>query len=99
MNAAGNNKENGTYHPTSKVNLNTVKPPEFIKILNNTGKGSFTIKVKNTYGTVSNGGYHGVEEGPGGFFGSTKFYYSETDYFIGTNQVGQNVTDCFNFYN
>ena len=97
--ASASNIENGTYHPTSYVNLNIVKPPEYVKILNNTGKGSFTLRVKNTAGTVSDGGYYDNEERYGGFFGDTKFYYSETEYFVGTNQVGQTETNSFYFYN
>ncbi len=96
---AGENIDKGTTHPGSLVNLNIVKPPEYIKILNNTGKGSFTLKVKNTAGSVSNGGYYGAPENNGGFFGSTKFYYSENKYFVGTNQAAQQFTSSFLFYN
>lgn len=96
--AAGNDLTNGTTHPSSSVTLNLVKPPEYIKILNNTGKGSFTLKVRNTTGTVSNGGYYGMAENYGGFFGSTTFYYSESNCFVGTNYTTQKLTDSFLFY-
>jgi hypothetical protein len=94
----GENIDKGINHPSSYTNLNIVKPPKYIKILNNTGEGSFTLKVKNTAGGVSNGKYYGVAENNGGFFGSTKFYYTEDNYFVGSNFTGQNVTSSFNFY-
>ena len=104
--AAGDEVGNGTYYGAisldsdinAYVNLNIVKPPEYIKILNNTGKGSFTLKVINTAGSVSNGEYYGIAENMGGFFGSTKFYYTDTNYFVGTNYPTQKLTDSFEFY-
>ena len=97
--ASTSNVRSGTYHPTSYTNLNIVKPPEYIKILNNTGKGSFSLLIRNTAGSVSDGGYYDEEDNNGGFFGDTKFYYSENEYFVGTNQVGQTETNSFYFYN
>ena len=96
--AAGGNIDNGTYHQGSNTNLNIIKPPEYIKIFNNTGEGSFTLKVKNTAGSVSDGGYYDSIEKYGGFFGDTKFYYTVTNYFVGTSFVTQSVTSSFSFY-
>ena len=84
---------------TSYTNLNIVKPPEYIKIFNNEGAGSFTLKIKNTAGRVSDGKHYDEVDNKGGFFGDTKFYYSETEYFTGTGHVGQSTTKSFNFYN
>lgn len=97
--AAASDVTNGTYHPTSYANLNIVKPPEFIKVLNNTGDGSFILRIKNTAGSVSDGGYYDEEDNNGGFFGDTKFYYSDTEYLLGTNHIGQTETNSFYFYN
>ena len=91
-----------------KVNLNMVRPPEFIKIINNDGvdtdgdgigdTGGYTFKVTDTSTQgISNGRYWGVEENFGGFFGSTKFYYSETEYFQGTAHQEQTLTTTFVF--
>ena len=96
--ALGENIDKGISHGSSSTNLNIVKPPEYIKILNNTGEGSFTLRVKITAGNVSNGKYYGVAENMGGFFGSTKFYYTDTNYFVGTNYPTQKLTDSFEFY-
>ncbi len=92
---------------TVKINLNMIRPPEFIKILNNDGhdgNGGYVYVVNNTGANandpvkrVSNGGYWGVEENWGGFFGSTKFYYSETEYFQGPNNPDQTKTTTFAF--
>jgi len=95
--AAGSDIDNGTYHQGSNTNLNIVRPPEYIKILNNTGKGSFTLMVKNTAGNVSNGRYYGIAENNGGFFGCTKFYYTETNFLIGTSYLTENITNSFYF--
>ena len=66
-----------------KTNHNPVKPPEFIKVTSN--KANLKFLVPSTAGLgVSNGGYYGVTENYGGFFGSTKFYYNAENYVIGT---------------
>ena len=100
--------ENGYLWSGNYTNFCLTKPPEYVKIFDNDGvdgAGGYVFKVYNTgknadneFTRVSNGGYWGVEENWGGFFGSTKFYYTETDYFQGTSHVGQTETPTFLFY-
>ena len=62
-------------------NLNPVKPPDHIKILNS--DGSFKLVVSDT-----------SEFSEGGFFGKTKFYYAPDKYYTGTGEAkaeGENV--------
>ncbi len=79
------------------ANVNIVQPPEYIKIINNDGvdtdgdgvgdSGGWKFLVAKTDGGgTSNGGWYGIEENFGGFFGCTKFIYGtgENDYVIGT---------------
>ena len=87
---------------TSRVNLNPIKPPEFIKIIQNDGvnrKGGYVYVVPDTsvYG-ASDGGYYDNVETNGGFFGDTKFYYGRfsNDYYLGTKHVGED-TETFVF--
>ena len=102
--AAEQNK--GVPHPTCKRNLNTIKPPEFIKIINNDGvdgKGGYVYTIVNTAGQgISDGGWYraeGTEDTMGGFFGGTKFIYGEgaDDYLLGSNHTFQDVTPTFQF--
>ncbi|MBO7304997.1 MAG: hypothetical protein J6V09_07235 [Clostridia bacterium] len=70
------------------LNLNPILPPEYIKILGNSGGYVYTMPDTSGLG-VESGGYHGVAENMGGFFGSTKFYYTdiqtgEIKHFLGT---------------
>ena len=93
---AGKSKDTlqkGISHPTCKVNLNPVKPPDYFKVINNDGvdgKGQYTYRVPNSY-----------KSGDGGFFGNTKFIYGtgKNDYFLGTNYTAQTKTKTFKFYN
>ena len=74
-------------------NLNPIKPPETIKITNNTG--GYVYRVVNTSGyNVGDGGYYDSVENKGGFFGDTKFWYGTgpNDYYLGTNYVGSKTT-------
>ena len=88
----GSNYDNGYQDLTSKLNLNKVTPPEFVKILGNAG--GYKYWVKNTAsGNVSNGGYHGVSENNKGFYGSTKFYYSDTEYYPGPPSTSEKNPD------
>ena len=87
----------GVQVKSSRVNLNPIKPPEFIKITRNdgvNGKGGYAFIVTDTskYG-ASDGGYYDSVENNGGFFGDTKFYYGywSDDYYVGTNHVGENT--------
>ena len=92
--------EAGIKHPSCTRNLNITKPPAYIKIINN--NGGYSYRVVNTAGYgISNGGWYGVEENYGGFFGATKFIYGEgqNQYFVGTDNVGQRKTKTFNFVN
>ena len=93
-------------------NFNVVVPPEDIKIFGNDGvdtdgngegDGGYVFKVLNTAapGNISNGGFHGVAENWGGFFGSTKFYYDDSNksaFFQGTDHEEQTETETFVFY-
>ena len=96
----------GITHPTCKKNLNTIKPPEYIKIINNDGvdgAGGYVYNVVNTADQkISDGGWYRDADTPdtyGGFFGGTKFIYGtgENDYFSGSNHPAQNKTSTFKF--
>ncbi|MBO7304998.1 MAG: hypothetical protein J6V09_07240 [Clostridia bacterium] len=63
-------------------NVNPVCPPEYIRIFNNDGVNGaggyvFTLDSTASSGYISNGGYYGVAENNGGFFGSTSFEYTD----------------------
>ena len=88
--------ESGTKHTGTYVNLNIVRPPEFIKILNNEAGLVYLITNTSKNG-ISDGGYYDDIESYGGFFGDTKFYYTETDYLLGSNHDDQTVTSTFKF--
>ena len=72
----------------SKENLNPIKPPEIIKIVNNdgvNGGGGYVYIIPKTDGFgVSDGGYYDDVENNGGFFGDTKFITEENTY-LGTD--------------
>ena len=96
----------GVTHPTCKKNINVVKPPSYIKIINNDGvkgAGGYTYIVPDTSGKgISDGGWNrdsGAPDTLGGFFGNTKFIYGDgaDDYFHGTNYEGQQITTTFRF--
>ena len=96
----------GITHDTCKRNLNPIKPPEYIKILNNDGvdgSGGYTYMIVNTAGEkISDGGWYRGEDEPdtmGGFFGGTKFIYGEgeNEYFAGSDHEDQTVTETFDF--
>jgi hypothetical protein len=84
-----------------KLNVNVVKPPRFIKIINN--KAGIVYRVPDTSGLgVSDGGWNrekGTADTMGGFFANTKFIYGdgEGDFFIGTNYREQTMTSTFKF--
>ena len=92
----------GIPHPSCKINLNPVKPPEYIKIINNDGvdgKGGYVYTVPNTAGQgISDGDWYNTEESYGGFFGDTKFIYDvngEEFTLIGTDHKEHTVTFKF----
>ena len=87
----------GAIHPTCTANLNIVKPPKCIKIVNNGGGHSYAIKDTASEG-ISDGAWWDEEERYGGFFGDTKFVYGtgENEYFIGTDK-NQTKTETFDF--
>jgi len=68
----------GTY-----VNFNRVRPPEYIKITDNPG-GYVYVMPRTSGEGISDGDYYDRTESYGGFFGDTKFYYSEEEFFLGT---------------
>ena len=68
------------------TNFNVVLPPEYIKIINNSGNYVYSVTATHGKG-IDNALIYGVTENTqGGFFGSTKFYYGtgENDYYLGT---------------
>ena len=93
----------GVTHPSCTRNLNPVKPPEYIKIINNDGvdgSGGYVYTIINTGGVgISDGGWYTDEETYGGFFGGTKFIYGEgeDEYFLGSDYTGQTKTPTFDF--
>ena len=93
----------GITHPTCTVNLNSVRPPRYLKVINNTnakGECICTYTVKDTSGEgISDGGWYRDASAPdsmGGFFGSTEFIYGEGESFIGTDNKNS-VTESFFF--
>jgi hypothetical protein len=66
-------------------NLNVITPPSVIKV--NGLKGGVKIAVPKTAL---------FEDTEGGFFGKTKFYYNEKDYYLGTDFENAEI---FNFEN
>jgi len=96
----------GISYSDCHANVNVVRPPEFIKIINNdgvNGSGGYVYNVVNTGSDkISDGGWHRDAEAPdtfGGFFGNTKFIYGEGEgeYFHGTNHPEQTKTKTFKF--
>jgi hypothetical protein len=79
-----------------RVNVNIVKPPEFIKVVN-LDEG-YKIRIYDTAGAgISDGAWYDDNETFGGFFGDTKFYYGtgDEDYFVGT--ASKNETGSMEF--
>ena len=75
-------------------NVNKKVPPEYIKVLNNDAGYKFLIEKTAGKG-VPNGAYHGVDEdGDGGYFGCTKFYYTEDKYLLGTDKDTSKIDNC-----
>ena len=96
----------GIYHPTATRNINVIRPPQYVKIINNDGVGGkvgYVFNVVNTAGqNISDGGWNRDELIPdtmGGFFGNTRFIYGEgeDDVFFGSNHEGQKKTPTFKF--
>ncbi|MBE6644315.1 MAG: hypothetical protein E7612_02925 [Ruminococcaceae bacterium] len=93
-------KRRGIQHPTCTVNVNPIRPPRCIKIVNNknadgTYKCNYTLH--DTTG-VSDGAWYRSESEPdtmGGFFGATEFITDDGS-FIGTSK-DQKVTKTFFF--
>jgi len=84
----GSTNNSGVRDSSSRLNLNPIKPPEIIKIVNNDGVdggGGYVYIVPRTDGFgVSDGGYYDDVENNGGFFGDTKFITEENTY-LGTD--------------
>ncbi len=76
------------------VNFNRIKPPEYIKITEN--PGGYVYVMPDTSGAnIPDGNYYDEVESYGGFFGDTKFYYTDTDCFIGTGNKNQSTHFIF----
>ncbi len=85
-------------HPNYYKNLNVIAPPEYLKIINNDGvdadgngtpDGGYIFFVQDTSGAAKaaddTSNLDADVDPMGGFFGTTKFWYSETEYYRGTN--------------
>jgi hypothetical protein len=86
-------------HPTCTANLNIVKPPKYIKVVNNKS-GAVYVATDTSGEGVSDGAWYDDEERFGGFYGDTKFIYGEGegDFFVGPDK-NQTKTDSFLFVN
>ena len=82
----GVESNSGIMHPTSYKNENPVRPPRFIKIVQDGRKYLFRTPDSSGAG-LSDGKYYDEDDTLGGFFGDTKFYYGtgEDDYYLGTD--------------
>ena len=80
------NNFSGVQDTESLKNVNPVVPFEYVKVLDN--NGGYVFSVPDTYN------YKELHED--GFLETTKFYYSETEYYEGTNHTGE-VTKTFKF--
>jgi hypothetical protein len=97
--------EGGITYSECKINVNPIKPPEYIKIVN--CPDYLYVKIASTAGKgISDGGWHtpeGAGETMGGFFGTTKFIYGEgeKDFFYGSRYVNHGIPEAkvFKFYN
>ena len=71
---------------------NKKAPPRYIKLINT----NVRLAVPKTDGKgIPNGAYHGVaEDGDGGFFGCTKFYYEKDKFLQGTADNPENIENC-----
>jgi esterase/lipase superfamily enzyme len=65
-----------------------------VKILEN--KNGYIFVIPDTSGqNISDGGYYDNTESFGGFFGDTKFFYSESGYLVGTDHKDENTHFVF----
>ena len=71
-------------------------PPEFIKIKGNAQKLVYVIANTAKNG-ISDGCYYNEVDSFGGFFGGTKFYYSDKEYLLGSDHNEQTNTKTFKF--
>ena len=77
---------------SSTRNLNIKTPPKYFKLINSNAK--FAVQKTDGEG-IPNGAYFGVEEdGNGGFFGCTKFYYEKDKFIRGTAQDTAEIENC-----
>ena len=81
---------------TTKRNINKKAPPEYIKLVNS----NIRLAIPKTDGKgIPNGAYFGVsEDGDGGFFGCTKFYYDKDKYLQGTSENTSGIENCPFFF-
>ena len=92
----------GFKHPNCSFNTNIIKPPAYLKIINN--NGGYVLRIPRTDNLgVSDGGWNrdaDAADSYGGFFGNTKFIFGEgeNDYLVGTNDPRKNETTTFKFY-
>jgi hypothetical protein len=59
------------------------------------------VRIQRTDGEgIPNGAYHGVsEDGDGGFFGTTKFYYGKDKFLQGTGECTEGIEGCNFIFN
>ena len=67
------------------TNLNPIKPPKYIKVLNNTQGIIISLDRTDNLGVG------------GGFFGETKFYYAPDKYYTGTGEAKDPDDNSFKF--
>ena len=77
---------------TTTRNINKKAPPRHIKLVDS----NIRIAVSKTDGKgIPNGAYYGVaEDGDGGFFGCTKFYYEKDKFLQGTGEDTSGIENC-----
>ena len=100
MEYARENRYNPERYPGAYLDVNDYRntnkkvPPPYIKVLNNDAGYKFVVEKTSGLG-IPNGAYHGIEEdGDGGYFGCTKFYYGEDKYILGTSEDTTKLEDC-----
>ena len=86
--AANSMKHSNGVLTGSMENQNVIGTPDVIKVKNL--KGGVKIAVPKT------AVFEGTE---GGFFGKTKFYYSETEFYTGTGEEKNETDNTFIFSN
>jgi hypothetical protein len=78
----------GVWASHTKVNLNPIKPPKYIKVFNNTQGIVISLDRTDNLGSADGGG----------FFGETKFYYAPDKFYTGTGEAKADDDNVFVFH-